>query len=401
MKKKLSLAAVALLVVAVVIVIFTFAGKQKTVEPSSSTPTPEATTAPTPTAEPTAPPTPIPTPEAPKELCVVDEQGNIIEAPDIDQTGGWVAQYTSIDTNKQSLIKLVRTTLYGMNYVFTETLKDVEDASFEDGTLGNLLRCLKDGATENDKLAEKWEGKSGKRVGVNLPSPYDTWTVGDWAAATGNWFFMNGPLTFKECPKDKDVPYLKQCILNQVFLADVNNDLDDWNLQGVIDKVYGGYDINYALDFTWNDAEYRALIGNRNMEYVVLDVVPRDYVYGDAITDNPNPIPATIPVEAKSPSNSGGNSATGSGNQNGNQQGTSSIPVTSSAPAAVYQPPAVIPNNTVPPDNEEPKALTLDELKAMGILPEDYELPDNHGVTEFHIDWENQIDIDDMKSWDD
>lgn len=63
------------------------------------------------------------------------------------------------------------------------------------------------------------------------------------------------------------------------------------------------------------------------------------------------------------------------------------------APVAVYQPPAVIPNNTVPPDNEEPKALTLEDL---GIEP-----PDLHGVTEFHIDWENQIDIDDMKSWDD
>lgn len=71
------------------------------------------------------------------------------------------------------------------------------------------------------------------------------------------------------------------------------------------------------------------------------------------------------------------------------------------APVAVYQPPAVIPNNTVPPDSEEPKALTLDDLKAMGIIPEDYQPADRHGMDEFHIDMSTAVDIDDMKSWDD
>lgn len=58
------------------------------------------------------------------------------------------------------------------------------------------------------------------------------------------------------------------------------------------------------------------------------------------------------------------------------------------APVAVYQPPAVIPNNTVPPDDN---IIAIDD----GLPP-----IDRHGVEEFHIDWENQIDINDMKTWD-
>ena len=107
-------------------------------------------------------------------------------------------------------------------------------------------------------------------------------------ARLGEWLFVHDgtPFANYECV---NIPYLTHFLSYGLFDADIE-ELEGWNLLEPSERqVFNAYfDVNYTMEFDYQDTTYQALIGNWQGDYIVLDMI----VEGDIdLTPQPTPTP--------------------------------------------------------------------------------------------------------------
>lgn len=282
-----------------ILVLFTLAGCG-THDPSSSTPPQETALATESVIE--TPEVSTPEPES------IVESGLEPAQSDLEPIDEYIPQYTTTDTSEDALIQLVKDTI----------------------------------TIDHDRLEEEHI----------IPAEQDT-------AQLGEWLFVHDetPLVDYECV---NIPYLTHFLSYGLFDADIE-ELDNWNLSEPAQRqVFNAYfDVNYTLEFDYQDTTYQALIGSWEGEYIVLDMI----VEGDI---DLTPQPTATPEAPQSNSNS--NSAATPAPQTPSGGGsTSYTPDPAPAPATPAPQPDPTPASVVP--DPEPVAPTPPASEGFDLNP--------------------------------
>lgn len=204
-----------------------------------------------------------------------------------------VNEYTTIQTDKKSLVKLVKSTIVGYK-------KEIESVLSQNNPTTDALFDSTIQAVRN-------------KVNINMIKPttdpaFNGWTYSDYAGMVGNYIFDKPSYgSFLNAPFQKS-DLLKNFVTCDVF--DVNVDkTTNWSLAGKGSNQVGGFDVNYQLKFVYNGQTYKTFIGNQDGKYKVLDIVKGNKVTvitataANATSVKPSPTPRHVKRSVKTPAN--------------------------------------------------------------------------------------------------
>lgn len=233
-----------------------------------------------------------------------DESTDSEETTEPESEVPYVALYTSTDTDKESLTELVKNTIISVRSQINFNLSETTDHAkmFKNSVLNPALTAFADADVNNDNndsdidLTQKFNYGNDVNPFVDANAESNNWTYEDIAGVLGYFIF-----TFDENNKTTDYiqpvtdEYMKHFFIYNFYNCDVNNiDNSSWDLSGVTNTFYGTdkspitYEVNYAMSFKHDGVSYKALIGNINGVYKVLDIIKSNDSMGKVIDTNAN-----------------------------------------------------------------------------------------------------------------
>lgn len=238
-----------------------------------------------------------------------------------------VMGYTGIDTTTDKLVELVKQTVKHANEHINENLSREVVGDHVSGALAAIKWAKGAGVDMNSGFADE----SGSKKPIQYDGqPNENLTYNNVAGSMGTDIFDNQPMgQFRT-----DSTMLMNMIVNSIYEFDVNAMSGFWvdpsNNRKFVDGMEIQWDVNFGVNFNYGGQHYEALIGNRNGEYVVLDIIKG----GDASSTIVNSAP---PVDqGKTPTGPSGNMGHGTdgfednviidGSNNGGTGGTNPNP---------------------------------------------------------------------------
>lgn len=184
--------------------------------------------------------------------------------------------YTTVDTDKDSLIKLVKNTILLSNEQINYNLK--EDNELVDIVFSPAVNAFREAKKGSFDLNQTFDyGENGNPFS-EIDSNTDNWTYLDMAGMIGYFVFFNEESNIKlenmSITTDK---YLKNFFANDFFDADTEK-FSDWGISEenyVFSNNNSSIDltIKFNVDFNYENEEYTAMICSINDGYRVVDIV--------------------------------------------------------------------------------------------------------------------------------
>lgn len=251
-----------------------------------------------------------------EEVNQSDDSENLVDGADSDENPGQIEiksnsgsmvhsmiNFTGIDTNADQLVDLVKQTINHANGHINENIALEVVGPHMFGALEAVKWTNGNGMDMNSGFADE----NGKKTAIQYADqPNDDLTYNNVAGSMGTDIFNDDPMgQFRTGDT-----MLMNMVINGIYSFDTNFKGDFWvdpsNNRKFVDGKESQWDVNFGVHFNYDSQSFKALIGNMNNEYIVLDILKGGET-GSTIVNSAPPVD-----HGKEPSGLSGNMDNGS-----------------------------------------------------------------------------------------